>query len=140
MAERTGSSTKPSRTAPGPLRGPSLRQDAAGWDAERWLCGLAWLGDVTDALEAWPQSPSPHAVEHLAKFAYNHLDRLAVGDVMDGPFWEGTVPGVREGVTAWVLGADVRRWLCTASAPVEADVRWRFDAACALLCVDGGPA
>ena len=114
----------------------TLGRDTDEQDAVRWLLGLAVLGDVTDALEAWLQSPSHHAVGHLASLVYDQRERLANAETVEGSFWENTVPGAREQVTAWLLGADVRRWLRTAAPPGGPFSRWLFDEACAVLPPD----
>ena len=94
----------------------------AAW--KRWLVGLAMMGGVADALDVWRHSPSPHAVEHLARVVSMHRSFLEDGRGIKGGFWDGTALETRKEVTAWVRSAGVRRWLACAGVPADSEVQW----------------
>lgn len=121
----------------------ALNRDQAEWDAVRWLVGLAVMGGVADALDAWRRSPSPHAAGHLASLVCYERKRLRGGGIVGNrAFWSGAAPGVREEVTAWMRGADVRRWLNDAATaarpggPSSSETAWLLSEASSILCSD----
>ena len=121
----------------------TLNRDQAEWDAVRWLVGLAAMGGVADALDAWRRSPSPHAAGHLASLVCYERKRLRGGSAIGNrAFWSGAAPGVREEVTAWMRSEDVRRWLDAAATAAEpggpsmSETAWLLSEARSILCCD----
>ena len=104
--------------------GWALAQDPARIDAERWLVGLARMGGVADALDIWRNSPSPHAVGHLAQIVCENKRFLGDGRGFESGFWDGVAPEVRKVVTDWMRSADVRQWLGAARVPADPGVQW----------------
>ena len=113
-------------------------------DSERWLIGVAALGEVERALDVWRQSPSPYAAWHLARLASSERTHLEKGQGVSGVWWDDVAKEERIAVTAWLYGGEARLMLehaITSGASPDTDEVWHWleDAIAVLHPSDGQP-
>ena len=116
-----------------------LALDRMDYEPNDWLLGLAALGNIAGALDAWIGSPSPHAIEHLAAFVSSQQDALSRQDIIDGPYWDDVAPAVRQEITAWLRQPDAWQWLAAASPSGGPCSIGSFADARRVLHREGGP-
>lgn len=102
----------------------ALTEEPMARDAEKWLCGLAHLGRVTDALDLWRGSASPHALEHFAEFVTNHQQTLLDGHGISVASWDAVAPEIRNEIIDWIGDADLTQMLCNSALPSDHWIRW----------------
>ena len=116
----------------------ALQSDPADEDAPRWLVGLAGLGPVADALQAWRDTASPHAARHLANLVSHHQEQLAARKQIGERGDKGVVASAQEEITAWLLQRETWQRLMEAST-VDEYMQWQIEAARVVLWPAGEP-